>query len=156
MRHTSRSVEVDPLWLALGVLDLLDLDLLAMQLVHVGDHIHTLHTGQRGRRGRATPTHTSHAHRGRRTRLPPAACWAARVPSALPPVHLSTTCLPIYYLSTYPLSAYPWRAWTSMSTKEGTASSSSLSVALNAPVAEPGLMKSLPSARAWGAAWGAA
>jgi len=41
-----------------------------------------------------------------------------------------------------------------MSTKEGTGSSSSLSVALKAPVAEPGLMKSLPSAQGWGWGWG--
>ena len=100
MRHTSRSVEVDPLWLALGVLDLLDLDLLPMQLVHVGDHIHTLHTGQRGQRGRATPhPHISYTP------------WPAHAPATRGLLGSARafcllTCPPIHYLSTYLLPVY--------------------------------------------------
>ena len=134
--------------MALGVLDLLDLDLLPMQLVHVGDHIHALLTedSKAGVGARPPPTRPSHApytphtRPGRRSRLPPVACWAARSAICL------SVCLSISFST--------WRAWTSMSTKEGTGSSSSLSVALKAPVAEPGLMKSLPSAQGWGWGWG--
>ena len=132
--------------MALGVLDLLDLDLLPMQLVHVGDHIHALHTedSKAGVGARPPPTRPSHApytpHTPWPTLAPPTRGLLGSARAICLSVCLSV-CLPAY------LSLSTWRAWTSMSTKEGTGSSSSLSVALKAPVAEPGLMKSLPSAQ---------
>ena len=56
-------------------------------------------------------------------------------------------------LTSSPCSSYTYvttfTPWISIRTKDGTASSSSLSAGLKAPVAEPGLMKSLPSTHRW-------
>jgi len=69
-----------------------------MQLVHVGDHIHALHTedSKAGVGARPPPTRPSHApytphtRPGRRSRLPPVACWAARSAICL------SVCLSVY------------------------------------------------------------
>ena len=129
------------LWLALCVLDLLHLHLLPMQLVHIGDHIHALPAGwwrRDGRlliRGLLAPVRAGSAK----------ACARAR---ARTPARPSRT-------RRRGGAGHPRaRACTSMRTKEGTGSSSSLSAALKAPVAEPWLMKSFPSAHVNGGGGG--